>query len=176
MDVKEESETTNMENQQELHVRALEPIDWEAITWQRVERNVRRLQARIVKAERDGRHGKVKSLMRILTRSFDGRAMAVKQVTTNKGKETPGVDGKVWNTPARKSRAIEELERKGYQAKPLRRVYILKSNGRKRPLGIPVMKDRAMQALHSLALDPIAECRVDKVSFGFRKCRSVAVH
>lgn len=72
--------------------------DWQAIAWPQVHRNVRRLQARIVKATREGRWGKVKALQRLLTRSFSGKALAVKRVTDNRGKRTPGVDGATWHT------------------------------------------------------------------------------
>lgn len=136
---------------------------------------MRRLQARIVKAKQEGRWGKVKALQRLLTHSFSGKALAVKRVTENQGKRTPGVDGEIWNSPSNKAAAIGTLRRRGYRPQPLRRVYIPKSDGkRKRPLSIPVMKDRAMQALHLLALDPIAECMADPNSYAFRKERSQA--
>jgi len=154
------------------NVRGSGPLDWEAIDWQKAEESVRKLQARIVKAQREGRHGKVKSLSRILTRSFDARALAVKRVTQNKGKRTSGVDGELWTTPRLKAKAVLELNPQRYQAKPLRRVYIPKSNGKQRPLGIPTMKDRAMQALFLLALEPIAETTADPSSYGFRRGRS----
>ena len=149
-------------------------IDWNAINWGQVDKTVRRLQVRIVKAQREGRYGKVKALSRILTRSFCGRAMAVRRVTENRGKKTAGVDGVLWNQPRSKADAIQGLDPGRYRAKPLRRVYIPKSNGKLRPLGIPTMRDRAMQALFLLALDPVAECRADTVSFGFRRKRSAA--
>lgn len=123
-------------------------VDWHSIDWARTHRNVRRLQARIAKATKEGRQGKVKALQWLLTHSLSGRAIAVKQVTENRGKKTAGVDGKTWSTPLAKTNAISSLRRRGYQPKPLRRVYIPKSNGKQRPLGIPTMKDRAMQALY----------------------------
>ncbi len=147
---------------------------WEQIDWPRCELKVRRLQARIVKATQEGRRGRVKALQWLLTHSFHGRALAVKRVTENKGKRTPGVDGAIWSTPASKRRAIDTLRRRGYQPQPLRRVYIPKSNGKLRPLGIPTMKDRAMQALYLLALLPIAETTADPNSCGFRPERSTA--
>jgi RNA-directed DNA polymerase len=153
---------------------SLGSIDWESINWAKVEKNVSQLQARIVKAEKEGRTGKVRALQIILTKSFAGRALAVKRVTENRGKKTPGVDGILWKTPKRKTNAIQQLKRKGYNAKALKRIYIPKSNGKKRPLGIPVMNDRAQQALHLLGLDPIAETRADNNSYGFRKYRSTA--
>jgi len=147
---------------------------WEQLDWTQCERQASRLQARIVKATRAGRWGKVKALQRLLTHSFTAKALAVKRVTDNQGNHTPGVDGKLWSTPAAKSKAIASLQRQGYRPQPLRRVYIPKANGKLRPLGIPTMKDRAMQALHLLALAPVAETTADKNSYGFRPERSTA--
>jgi RNA-directed DNA polymerase len=149
-------------------------MDWHAINWQQAHQQVRRLQMRIVKAQQEGRTGRVKALQHLLTHSFSGKAVAVKRVTENQGKRTAGVDAEVWNTSEKKAQAISTLQRRGYQAQPLRRVYIPKSNGKMRPLGIPTMKDRAMQALYLLALDPIAECQADPNSYGFRTQRSTA--
>ena len=149
-----------------------EAVPWHRIDWCRCRRNVKRLQARIVKATEEGRRGKVKALQWLLTHSLSGKALAVNRVTENKGKNTPGVDGETWSTPEEKTDAIASLERRGYHPQPLRRVYIPKSNGKQRPLGIPTMKDRAMQALYLLALDPVSETKADKNSYGFRKARS----
>jgi RNA-directed DNA polymerase len=147
---------------------------WEQINWSQCERQVRRLQARIVKATRESRWGKVKVLQRLLTCSFSGKALAVKRVTENQGKRTPGVDSVSWTTPAARLKAIGSLQRQGYRPLPLRRVYIPKANGKQRPLGIPTMKDRAMQALYLLALAPVAETTADPNSYGFRPERSTA--
>ena len=87
---------------------------WEQIDWSQCEQKVRRLQARIVKATQEGRHGKVKALQWLLTHSFHGRALAVKRVTHNQGKNTPGVDGAIWRTPASRYKAIGTLRRRGY--------------------------------------------------------------
>jgi RNA-directed DNA polymerase len=149
-------------------------VDWHAIDWRKVHRNVRRLQARIVKAAQAGRWGKVKALQHLLTHSFSAKALAVKRVTENQGKRTPGVDGETWSTPRKKAQGIQSLQQRGYRSQPLKRVYIPKSNGKKRPLGIPTMRDRAMQALYKLALDPIAETLGDPNSYGFRTGRSTA--
>jgi len=148
--------------------------EWHSIDWRKVHQNVRRLQVRIVKATQAGRWGKVKALQRLLTRSFSAKALAVKRVTENRGKRTPGVDGQTWSTPTSKTKAIKSLRQSGYRAQPLKRVYIPKTNGKKRPLGIPTMKDRAMQALYLLALDPIAETLADPNSYGFRLNRAPA--
>lgn len=147
---------------------------WNQLDWAAHERQVRRLQARIVKATGEGRWGKVKALQRLLTHSFSGKALAVKRVTENKGKKTAGVDGSVWLTPESRYKAIGSLRRRGYRPRLLKRVYIPKSNGKLRPLGIPTMKDRAMQALYLLALEPIAETLADPDSYGFRPARSTA--
>jgi RNA-directed DNA polymerase len=128
-----------------------------------------------VKAVQAGRHNKAKALQWLLTHSFSGKALAVKRVTENRGKNTPGVDQVVWETPAEKTLAIASLERRNYSPLPLRRIFIPKKNSKKkRPLGIPVMKCRAMQALHLLALEPIAETTADPNSYGFRPERSTA--
>jgi RNA-directed DNA polymerase len=149
-------------------------VDWHAIDWLKVHRTVRRLQARIVQATKEGRWGKVQALQRLLTHSFSGKALAVRRVTENHGKNTPGVDGILWDTPNKKARAVHTLGQRGYRPTPLRRVYIPKSNGKLRPLGIPSMRCRAMQALYLLALDPVAEATADPNSYGFRKGRSQA--
>ena len=137
-------------------------------------RIVCRLQARIVKAIQEGRWGKVKALQYLLTHSFSGKALAIRRVTENQGKGTPGVDREVWDTPEKKATALQALRQRGYNPQPLRRVYIPKKNGKMRPLGIPTMRDRAMQALYLQALDPIAETMADPNSYGFRKERSTA--
>jgi RNA-directed DNA polymerase len=155
--------------------RAPSGATWDGINWAAIQRHVRGLQARIVKATQVGRHNKAKALQWLLTHSFSGKALAVKRVTENKGKNTPGVDKVIWKTPEANINAIASMKRRGYSPLPLRRVFILKKNGKKtRPLGIPAMKCRAMQALHLLALEPIAETTADLNSYGFRPERSTA--
>lgn len=110
----------------------------------------------------------------MLVKSFSARALAVRKVTENRGKKTPGVDGAIWNTPQLKWEAIHNLSRKGYKPMPLRRVHIPKANGKTRPLGIPIMRDRAMQALYLLALEPVSETTADRNSYGFRPHRACA--
>ena len=148
--------------------------DWHDIDWKSVSHDVRRLQARIVKATKEKRWGKVKALQRLLTHSFSGKALAVRRVTENQGKNTPGVDKVLWDTPQKKLNAIYSLRQRDYRPQPLRRIYIPKKNGKKRALGIPAIKDRAMQALYLLALDPVAETTADINSYGFRPQRSTA--
>ena len=152
-----------------------EAAEWYALDWQAINRNVRRLQVRIVQATKASRWGKVRALQRLLTHSYSGKVLAVRRVTENNGKKTPGVDKEIWDTPEQKTQAVHALKQRGYQPQPLRRVNIPKSDGKTmRPLGIPTMKDRAQQALHLLALDPVVETAADHNSYGFRQQRSCA--
>src|SRR3989441_6542742 len=148
--------------------------DWQAIDWPKIRHNVRRLQLCIAKAIRAGKYGKARALSWLLTHSRSAKLLAVKRVTGNKGAKTPGVDNIIWRTDRQKYAAAQNLKRRGYRPLPLRRHYIPKKNGKKRPLSIPVMRDRAMQALHALALKPIAEQLADRNSYGFREGRSCA--
>ncbi|NUT87059.1 group II intron reverse transcriptase/maturase [Pseudomonas corrugata] len=150
------------------------PQQWHDIDWCRVQRNVRVMQVRIAKACRENNWRRVKALQRMLTRSRSARYLAVRRVTENQGKRTAGVDRVLWDTPDAKWKAANGLKRHGYKPRPLRRVFIPKSNGKERPLGIPTMTDRAMQALYLLALAPIAETKGDPNSYGFRIERCTA--
>ena len=152
-----------------------QPNPWDQLDWPKAEREVLRLQVRIAKATEEGRWNRVKALQHLLTRSYSAKILAVKRVTSNAGKRTPGVDGRIWSTPASKMTAVAALQQRGYRPKPLRRIYIPKANGKKeRPLGIPSMADRAMQALWLMALLPVAETKADTNSYGFRPMRSTA--
>src|SRR5262249_17411371 len=148
--------------------------DWHSIDWRKAWRTVRRLQARIVKAMAEGRWNKAKALVYLLTHSFGGRATAILRVVKNSGAKTPGVDGVLWNTPESQSAAFATLRRRGYRPQPPRRVFIPKSNGKRRGLGIPTMTGRAMQALHFLGLDPMAGSGADGPAYGFRRERRCA--
>lgn len=148
-----------------------EPLEWERINWSHHGAIVRKLQERIVKARQESRHGKVASLQWLLTHSYSAKLLSVKQVTSSQGSRTPGVDQVRWGTPSSKMKAANSLRRRGYHPSPLKRIHISKANGKTRPLGIPTMKDRAMQALYLLALEPVAETTADSVSYGFRKKR-----
>ena len=148
-------------------------FQWKNIDWKKAENEVNRLQIRIAKATLEKKWNTVKRLQYLLTHSYYAKVLAVRKVTTNKGKKTSGVDKELWVTTASKMRGVLSLTDKNYKSKPLRRVYIEKKGKKaKRPLGIPCMYDRAMQALYALALDPVAEVTADKKSFGFRKGRS----
>ena len=160
--------------QKQSHASSHRRLNWKSINWKKVEKQVRQLQVRIAKAVGERKFRRAKSLQWLLTHSLYGKLWAIRRVVTNKGKATPGVDGVVWNTPKEKMQAVNLLNRRGYRSLPLRRVYIKKKNGKLRPLSIPAMKDRAMQALHALALIPVAETTGDPTSYGFRNIRSCA--
>jgi RNA-directed DNA polymerase len=147
--------------------------NWDQIRWPVVHRRVRRLQVRIAKATREQDWRRVKALQRLLVRSFSAKTLAVKRVTENDGRRTPGVDGEIWTTPEAKWQAIQRLNSLHLQPQPLRRVYIPKrgSTTKKRPLSIPTMIIRAQQALHLQGLEPAAETLADPHSYGFRRCR-----
>lgn len=145
---------------------------WNSINWNEVKRIVNRLQTRIVKAVKARNKKLVRSLQRLLSRSLAGKFLAVKRVSENRGKRTAGVDNKLLDTPVKKWQQACHLNRADYKPLPLKRIYIPKKNGKKRPLGIPVMHDRAEQALELLGLEPVGECTADNHSYGFKKNRS----
>ena len=146
--------------------------DWKDITINTEQNRIKKLQQRIAKAQQEGRYNKVKSLQYILTRSHCAKFCAVDKVTKNKGRKTPGVDGVKWSTSEDKLTAIKETKKWGYTPMPLKQVYVLKPNGTYRPISIPTMKDRTMQAIYKMALEPIAELVGDPHSYGFRVGRN----
>ncbi len=149
--------------------------DWDSVQWDIHKRHVRRLQERIFRATREKDWVKVKNLQKLLVRSHSARLLAVRRVTQeNKGKYTPGIDGRTYATSNERVELVKEVCQTNvfnYKCKPLRRVYIPKSSGDKRPLGIPTVKDRVMQMLVKLALEPEWEARFEPHSQGFRPGR-----
>lgn len=141
---------------------------WENIDWPKAEAELARLQQRIIRAFEEERFNRVRAVMRILVNSWSCRALAVRKTVTSKGRKTPGVDGVVWRIPDERIQAIRLLKPKGYQPSALLRVFRQKSNGGMRPLGIPIMKDRAMQTLYRFALEPIEKITGDLHSYGYR--------
>ena len=145
---------------------------WTSVDWDRIRSQVNRLQTRIAKATQERKWNLVQRLNYLLTHSQSAKLLAVRIVTQNKGRRTPGVDGERWSTASDKMRAALSLTDRRYRAQPLRRIYIPKpGKDTKRPISIPTMYDRAMQALYALALQPIAETTADPRSFGFRLFR-----
>lgn len=145
---------------------------FEDIDFKMADEMVKKLQRRIAKAQQAGETDKVKFLQHKLTHSFYAKALAVKIVSTNRGKNTSGVGNVVWKTSEDKFNAILNLKRRGYNPKPLRRVYVPKFYNGMRPLSIPTMQDRAMQTLYKFALEPIAEITGDYHSYAYRHTRS----
>ena len=144
---------------------------WTGVNWSKVEATIENLQHRITKATQRGEYRKIRDLQRLLNRSLSARLKAVRIVAQeNSGKKTPGIDGEIWTASGRKHQAALELRKKS-PTKPLRRLYIPKSNGKQRPLGIPCMEDRARQALWNMALLPCVEATSDPHSYGFRPYR-----
>lgn len=146
---------------------------WSQINWTAVEANVRHLQGRIYRAAAHEDQAQVKNLQKLMVRSMSAKLKAIRQVTQeNSGKQTPGIDGVVCDTPQKRLALLQDgLSLKGYCPKPVKRCYIPKSSGDQRPLGIPTQKDRVMQALVKLALEPEWESRFEANSYGFRPGR-----
>lgn len=147
--------------------------EWNAVDWRRADRLVRNLRQRIFWASKDGDLRRVASLQKLMLRSRSNILMSVRRVTQlNSGKNTAGVDKVVVKTPKARGELVDELSTfSPWQAKPARRVYIPKANGKLRPLGIPVVKDRALQAMVKNALEPFWEARFESISYGFRPGR-----
>lgn len=145
---------------------------WDKINFMQAEKIVKKLQKRIGLAFEKMQIDKMIYLQHQLFHSFYARALAIKYVSMNKGSKTCGVDNVVWMTNEERFNAIGQLHIRGYNPKPVRRCYIDKSNGKKRPLGIPTVNDRAMQTLFKFALEPIAEMTADENSYAYRINRS----
>jgi RNA-directed DNA polymerase len=149
--------------------------DWNAIHWRKVNRHVRNLRQRIFRATQEGDWDKVQSLQRLMLRSTSNVALSVRQVTqVNQGKHTPGIDKMLVKTSAERGKLVNDIlaHTTPWRAKPVRRVYIPKANGKQRPLGIPTILDRVLQAIVKNALEPSWEAKFEATSYGFRPGRS----
>ena len=148
--------------------------DWNTVNWQYISKHVRNLRQRIFRATQEGDWDKVQSLQRLMLRSKSNVALSVRRVTqTNSGKDTPGVDKVLVKTPEERGKLVDEMSSyTPWRAMPVKRVYIPKANGKLRPLGIPTIKDRVLQAMVKNALEPSWEARFEGISYGFRPKRS----
>src|SRR5262249_23704268 len=151
----------------------MRPTDWNAIPWRKAQRLVRNLRQRIFRAAQAGDHRRVRSLQKLMLRSYANALLSVRQVTqVNTGRHTPGVDKVVVKTPQARGKLVTQLNTaQPWRVQPTRRVYIPKANGKLRPLGIPTILDRCLQARVKNALEPYWEAHFEGSSYGFRPGR-----
>lgn len=149
--------------------------DWNSIDWKNANRVVRRLRQRIFKATRDGDLKRVRNLQKLLMRSYSNIVLSIRRVTQlNSGRKTAGVDKLLVLTPKARGTLADILAmRPAWKVLPVKRVYIRKSNGKQRPLGIPCIIDRCLQAIVKNALEPYWEAKFERTSYGFRPARGV---
>jgi RNA-directed DNA polymerase len=155
--------------QHAVNVTSGNPVDWHSIDWKHVYRTVKNLRQRIFRASRAGDLTRVRSLQRLMLRCRANVFASVRRVTqVHQGKDTPGVDQRLVLTPEERGRLCDQLSHLDlYRVHPVRRVYIPKRKG-KRPLGIPTIVDRCVQAMVKNALEPFWEARFEGISYGFR--------
>jgi RNA-directed DNA polymerase len=150
------------------------PDDWDAIEWRRIERRVKNLRRRIYRATQEGQWNKVRSLTKLMLRSFSNVLLSVRKVTQeNQGKRTAGIDNQLILTPKARVKLVRLMqEHEAWKVSPAKRIYIPKATGKQRPLGILTIKNRVAQAIVKNALEPSWEARFEAHSYGFRPGRS----
>jgi RNA-directed DNA polymerase len=150
------------------------PTDWSQINWRKAEGKVRNLRRRIFRAAQQRDWKRVKNLSKLMLRSYSNSLVSTRRVTQiNPGRNTPGIDGEVADTSKKRGRLVDTLRTyQPWKATPVRRVYIPKANGKQRPLGIPTIRDRVLQAVVKNALEPQFEAKFEANSYGFRPGRS----
>ncbi len=147
--------------------------EWHNVNWQHAYDNVRNLRQRIFKATQSNDWRRVRNLQRLMLRSYSNVLVSVRKATQdNKGRKTAGVDKVLVKTPRKRGQMVDDLiKNQDWKPKPARRVYIPKSNGKQRPLGIPTIRDRCLQAIVKNALEPCWEAQFEGISYGFRPGR-----
>jgi RNA-directed DNA polymerase len=148
---------------------------WADIEWKSVKKRVKDLRQRIYRATKNGQWNRVRSLMKLMMRSYSNLLLSVRRVTQdNAGKQTAGVDGQTALRPNERVKLVNDMgDHTLWKAAPAKRVYIPKANGKQRPLGIPTVKNRVAQAVVKNALEPVWEAQFEAESYGFRPGRSV---
>lgn len=144
----------------------------EKLNYDKAVYHVKKLQKRIVEAYKKGDIKRMLYCQHVLIHSYYAKALAIHCVRKKSGSKYPGIDGITWSSFQDGMSSIICLEPRHYKPKPLKRIYFKKTNGQKRPIGIPTLQDRAIQTLYRFALEPISEFTADSNSFAYRKNRN----